>query len=317
MALRKADLHVHLLQSLHSRDIFELSKDCYREINWDRFGFLNKYEDIIGVRLDPTAIFENASPNETIRQIESAMVYPENEAGNFDKFNIRSFFPLCVTGFYLDKNQHDQVVKPILDRHGNEGISYIEYRQAVGYSDEDKEEWKDWHRRFMQALKDASDDSFQAKYIMRITDKMYDAVKEFKAENPDLRDVFVGLDFTGKELPAKSHVKFYERLREDNEHDPGYALDSVVHVGEVYFDKSIESAVRWCHEYSELGVKRMAHCIALGLDPEIALSRLPGGHTEEAVWERIDQINYDLRYAEQLTDKGVKIDKDKLLKEKS
>ena len=90
----------------------------------------------------------------------------------------------------------------------------------------------------------------------------------------------------------------------------------VVHIGEVFFDISIESAIRWCHGYAEMGVKRMAHCIVLGLDPEIALERRLGAHTQETVAERIDQIEYDLNYAKELKGYGIRIDKKALEKEK-
>lgn len=122
--LEKTDLHVHLVQSLYPRDVFELGKARYSEIDWSRLGILDRYEQTIGVRLDPVA-----------------MLFRENEAGDPDKFGIRSMFPLRVTGYYLDRDQHDRVVKPVLERHRNEGISYIERRNAVGYSDEDKAEW--------------------------------------------------------------------------------------------------------------------------------------------------------------------------------
>lgn len=316
MRTKKSDLHVHLLQSLFPEDIYDLAEAHYMDINWDRFGFLDRYEKVIGTRLDPTQMFEKEAKAECVSEIEDAMVFPSAETGCFDKFDIRCFFPICVAGYYLDQQLHSQIVKMVTDRHKKEGLSYVEYRQAVGYSSEEKDEWKEWHRLFIQSLKDASSDTFQAKYIMRITDSMYGAVREFMAENPNIMDTFIGLDFTGRELPAKSHKAFFKSLHKDNASNPAKSLDVVAHVGEVFFDKSIESAIRWCHEYAELGVKRMAHCIALGLDPEIALQRDQGAHTQETAAERIDQIEYDLKHYAQLTEYGVVIDKNKLDKEK-
>ena len=316
MVLKKTDLHVHLLQSLYPQDVFELGKDHYRAIDWNRFDFLNRYEDIVGVRLTPVEMFERGLKTGLLDDIDAAMVFREDEAGDFEKFDIRSFFPLCVTGYYLDQNDHNDVMAPIVERHKKEGISYIEYRNGVGYSDDVKEEWKDWHRRFITYLKSVSDRSFQAKYIMRISENMYGAVREFVREHPDLLDVFVGLDFTGRELPPKSHKAFYKQLYTNNARDPMNALDMVVHIGEDFFDKSLESAIRWCHETAEYGVKRLAHCIALGLDPEIAIARRPNAHTEERVSERLDQIGYDLVYAHQLRERGINVDRGKLLNEK-
>ncbi len=275
-----------------------------------------RYKEICGVDLDPIAIFDRASRTGSLTEIEEVMVYGADEGGDFDKFDIGCYFPLCVTGYYLDRNEHDAVIRRVVERHKREGISYIEYRQGVGYSDEFKEEWKDWHKRFMKYLKKASTERFEAKYILRLSGNPYNAVKELVAENPDLSDVLVGLDFSGKELPPKTHRRFFERLREEKNADIDTVLDVVVHIGEVFFDKSMESAIRWCHETAEFGVARLGHCTALGLDPEIAVKRRGGAHTEETLSERLDQVEYDLKYERHLQDRGVKIEKDKLLKEK-
>ena len=169
MTLKDTYLHVHLLQSLYPEDILNLAKDQYRNIDWNRFVFLERYQSIIGEALDPPAMIEKALKTGSLKEIEEVMVYRGEEGGDFDIFNIKSFFPLCVTGFYLDKDRHEVVTQPIIDRHKQEGIAYIEYRQGVGYADAVKEAWKDWHKQFIQFLKDVSTDSFQAKYIMRIT----------------------------------------------------------------------------------------------------------------------------------------------------
>ncbi len=75
--------------------------------------------------------------------------------------------------------------------------------------------------------------------------------------------------------------------------------------------------MRWCHEAALLGVKRLGHCIALGLDPAVAVSRRPHAHEAELVSERLDQIAYDLRFAEQLKRAGVPIDEENLRAEQA
>lgn len=315
--LKKSELHVHLLQSLYPEDIFQLAKNIYNDINWNRFNFLDRYEEVYGIRINPINIFEQAINTGSLKEIEDIMTYKYSERGDFEKFNIKSHFPLCITGYYMDKGDFKSVIDPIIKRHKKEGISYIEYRQAVGYSHNVKDEWKVWHKKFISCLKDASDGTFQAKYIMRITENSYNAVREFVGENPDLKDTIVGIDFTGRELPPKSYKEFFENLDNDNRNHPEQALDVVVHIGEDFFDKSLESAIRWCHETAKLGAKRLGHCIALGLAPEIAIKRRPKAHIQESVSERIDQIEYDLKYIDELKGLGVKIDREKLLEEKN
>jgi len=48
MKLKHVELHIHLLQSLYPEDLFNMAKDIYREIDWNRFSFLDRYEAIYG-----------------------------------------------------------------------------------------------------------------------------------------------------------------------------------------------------------------------------------------------------------------------------
>jgi len=57
--------------------------------------------------------------------------------------------------------------------------------------------------------------------------------------------------------------------------------------------------------------------VFLGLGPEIAVSRRPGAHAQEPASERIDQVDYDIRYSRQLRDMGVRIDSDRPHKERT
>jgi hypothetical protein len=97
-------------------------------------------------------------------------------------------------------------------------------------------------------------------------------------------------------------------VQRDNRERPERALEVAYHVGETYFDKSLESAVRWCHEVAEMGAKRLGHAIALGLDPAVAITRRPKAHEAEPVSERLDQIGYDLTHREALAAYGIAVD---------
>ncbi|MGW5642193.1 hypothetical protein ACWEV3_10905 [Saccharopolyspora sp. NPDC003752] len=82
------------------------------------------------------------------------------------------------------------------------------------------------------------------------------------------------------------------------------ALAILYHVGESFGDKSLESAVRWVHEAAELGVHRLGHGIALGVEPAMF-----GRHIRtESVAERRDQIAYGLRHRDGLRAAGVLVD---------
>ena len=122
--------------------------------------------------------------------------------------------------------------------------------------------------------------------------------------------IVAGVDFCNVEegYPPKGVRGLFRRLRADNDAEPQDALEVLYHVGEIYFDKSLESAVRWCHEAAELGSRRLGHCIALGLDPEVSMQRRGGSHLRESVAEGLDQIAYDLRHRRGLEDAGVEVE---------
>ncbi len=73
--LKETDLHVHTVGCYHPEALFEMARDCYREINWNRFGFLESYEQIFGVRLDPVAAFERAANTGSLDEIREISVY--------------------------------------------------------------------------------------------------------------------------------------------------------------------------------------------------------------------------------------------------
>ncbi len=102
----------------------------------------------------------------------------------------------------------------------------------------------------------------------------------------------------------KEQQDLFEAVADFNRIHPERALAILYHVGESFNDKSLESAVRWVHEAAEMGVHRLGHAIALGVNPD-----LYGVHTRyETIGERIDQLLYDLRHAQGLGQSGLAID---------
>ncbi|HLZ63904.1 MAG TPA: hypothetical protein VKR06_43805 [Ktedonosporobacter sp.] len=315
--LKKSELHVHIPGCYFPEDLLELAKDCYRDINWNRFGFLDRYERIFGIRLNPIDIFDRALATDSLDELRSISTYSYKPQGRFEEFDITSFFSMCITGYYLDRDMHEPILRPIVARHKREGIAYIEYRIAFGG---DKQEFKDWHGRYARYFRQSSTVSFAAKYIVRLFPNQliesYEWLRELLHEQPELIDTIVGIDFSGREIAPKSLHGFYEILARDNQSHPESALDVAVHIGESFFGLSLESAIRWCHQSALFGAKRLGHCIALGMQPAIAVSRKPAAHTRESIQERLDQIDYDLEHASNLRAYGIVIDEDELRQER-
>ena len=170
------------------------------------------------------------------------------------------------------------------------------------------------HYAHLKELSAASQDGMTTRYIISLRRwaamEDYEMVQRLMDDHPEAIPTLVGIDFSNVEEgdPPKRLRPLFERIGHDNARRPERALDIVCHVGESYFDKSLESAVRWCHEAAEIGVRRLGHAIALGLDPTVAAARRPDAHVTEPVGERLDQIAYDLAHSRQMSAYGVDID---------
>ena len=308
------DLHLHILGAYTTQAFFELGKDVYSDVNWNEGGFLDYYNGLYGTSLDPVGIFERAIAGPTgLEELRRAYVYSSEDGGDFARWEAKNSFFLRVWGHLRGLGREEDLLNSMLNRHKEEGYQYVEYRCGGLMS---------WHHFCANVLRAASDNSFEAKYIVSIPrHEAYDVYKltrELLNKHPSLANTIVGIDFAGVEEghPPKHVAPLLRQLEADNKAQPDHALDAVYHVGEQYFDKSIESAIRWCHEVAEMGVKRLGHAIALGLDPKVALSRRPRAHEQETVQERLDQISYDLEKEEQLTEHNVAVDVSKLKSER-
>jgi adenosine deaminase len=178
-----------------------------------------------------------------------------------------------------------------------------------------------FHVRNAGILQAARQNGLTARYLISIPrwapSEGYEMVQQLFDQNPELIPAIVGLDFCFFEegYPPKTVQKLFERIGRDNQERPERALGVAYHVGETYFDKSLESAIRWCHEVAEMGARRLGHAIALGLDPAVAVARRPNAHETEPVSERLDQIAYDLAHQDHLLAYGVEVDAAALEKE--
>ena len=129
-------------------------------------------------------------------------------------------------------------------------------------------------------------------------------------------EAFTAIDFCHREQghPPIRETAFADWLHTFNTAHPQRALALLVHIGESYDDKSLESAVRWCEQASALGAHRLGHCLALGLDPTLTGHRF---QRRELTAERLDQIEWDLKHAAGLRAHHVMIDTDSLIMERA
>ena len=321
--LSGCDLHVHLAGSFYAEDLLAIGAPVFRKVDWAARDFVSGYNKALQAQLDPIQLFTEAleNPETGFSKLKNAYVFGAEDSGHFERFlwKYRLFSQLWGYGWERDDETAVAMMTQAVEHHKRQGLDYVEYRS--GFWGEEAE-----LRRKMQlcaqTLAAKSDPQFTARYIVPLPrpDPLptYREVRRLLRQQPQLSQTLVGIDFSSDEegFPPKLFRELFRQLHDDNQENPTQILTAVYHVGESFFDKSLESAVRWCHEAALLGAKRLGHCIALGLDPAIAVSRRSQAHEAELVSERLDQIQYDLHFAAQLRQKGIPVDMDELRAER-
>ncbi len=320
-AAKTCELHIHLGGSLFAADLFDLSRDHYQQIDWSFF--VDNFAKAYGIRPDPIALFAEAINSQSLEKLKAHYVYGAEDGGSFERFQAKFNMAICVyRHWWAQHGGQEEIWRRIIAHHQKEGLRYIEYRSLAPYDHSNPVDFIEFHKRSARVIHEACNDNFEARYLISLPrwapSECYQLVQRLLDDNEDLISTIVGLDFCHFEegFPPDSTRAFFQRLRRDNELRPGRALDVAYHVGEVYFDKSLESAVRWCHEAAELGAIRLGHCTALGLDPATATTRQAEAHEREPASERLAQIRYDLNHREALEKFGVPIDVKALEKER-
>ncbi len=321
--LTGCDLHVHLVGSFYAEDLLAIGAPIFREVDWTARGFLEGYNKSLQTQLDPVQLFAEAvnNPEVGFPKLKAAYVFDEEDGGDFERFlwKYRLFSHVWGYGWERDEETAVSMIKQAVTHHKRQGLDYVEYRSGFWG------EGADLRRKmqiFAETVAGESDEQFSARYIAGIPRTeplaMYTEIRQLLQAYPQLSDTLVGVDFATVEegAPPKLLREMFRQLHKDNRENPAQALTAVYHVGESFFDKSLESAARWCHEAALLGAKRLGHCIALGLDPAIAVSRRPQAHEVELVSERLDQIAYDLQFAPQLRQFGISVDRYELQAER-
>lgn len=320
--LAQTELHVHLPGCLTPADVFALGRGIYQTIDWDSFGYRQLFTQIHGYDPRPMELFVRLQQGDPAAWDELVFLhtYREQDGPGFDRFLVKFRFFLHIwwqrwaAGGQTLSEQLTQAVAGHLSR----GLGYVEYRCGASGS---QAEQVQFHWQTAVFLHNLTTPTFQARYIISIPRHApldgLNVVLTLLEQHPEVRDTVVGVDFASIEegQPPKKFRPVFERLAAYNQAHAERPLAIVYHVGESFYDKSLESAIRWCHEVALMGAKRLGHAIALGLDPAVAIARRPFAHTQEPVSERLDQIRYDLTHRHGLRRYGVTVDETALLVE--
>lgn len=321
-ALTGCELHVHVGGCFYVEDLLDIGRDIYADVDWMLYH--TNFERAFGGQVDAVGLFRDALREDAgaVARLKQHYVLSPDDGGDFHKFVAKFSLLACLYRHMAHLDRESELVQRVTARHRAEGFDYVEYRAMYPHGTEDAGGFVDFHRLNAAALRQACDDSFTARYIISLPRwepvECYHLVEQLLVDSPELTDTVIGLDFCHVEEghPPKTARPLFDLVEKRNALHPERALEIVYHVGESYFDKTLESAIRWCHESALLGARRLGHVVALGLDPAVAVGRRARAHEFELVAERLDQIDYDLSHAGNLRAAGVDIDDDALTDER-
>jgi hypothetical protein len=310
--LKACELHVHVGGCFSTGDLVDLA---HRHVDDIDFGpYVEAYEAAYGARPEPATWIRRAADGDdaAFEALRDHYVFTERDGPDFTRFSAKFGLLICVARHYLRHVPGGQRVGPqiALEHHRRSGVRYLEMR-AMYMSLDDPQGFHDFHRLNAQVAQQMRGGGFEPRYVPSLPREAplpaYEQLRRMLTDEADLAEIVVGVDLCHVEEghPPKGARDLFRRIREDAEGD--LPLEGLYHVGEIYFDKSLESAVRWCHEAADLGARRLGHCIALGLDPEASVQRRGVSHERETVAERLDQIDYDLHHRSALEDAGVEV----------
>lgn len=322
-ANRTCELHVHIGGCFYAEDLIRFGRGVYDQVDWT--SFCDRYQQAYGDRPDVARLYRDALSGSRggAEAFRRHFVFTPADGPDFHRFLAKFQFFLCLARHYAAIGRESELFAAAVERHRSEGLQYVEYRAMDNRGVGNPEGFLSFHGVNAEITRRASGRGFTARYVISLPRweplEAYALVQRLLDESPELVDTVVGLDFCHVEegFPPKSARSLFDQVAADNGRRPGRSLEIVYHVGESFYDKSLESAVRWCHEAAELGARRLGHCLALGLDPAIAVIRRPRAHEEEPVSERLDQIGYDIAHAGSLSRYGVRVDVPALERERS
>ena len=312
-----ADLHQHLLGSIHWQDFLQFLVN--RPVDWSFYEsvFLSVY----GKDSDICRILEEAGrgvpgSEEAFRRL---FVLQDEDGGSFERFQAK--YNMLVSGsgrstLASGSPAHSTValntanfLRQVLDRQRQQGVVYSEQRSTLSPR-HTQEQARELLLILLAACSEMDNPEIRPRLAISLSRDdpwaHWDLIKEIALG--EYGHLLTGVDFCYFEegYPPKDQRRFFESVREFNRQHPERALAILYHVGESFTDKSLESAVRWVHEAAELGAHRLGHAIALGISPDVY-----GRHARhESVAERIDQLRYDLRHQDGLAGVGVSLDAD-------
>ena len=257
------ECHLHLYGCLHHEDLWALGAERLSRFKDRVAWFKSEHLRLTGKDVDPETWWQGGDGKDRFKA-----AFLCDRSLPFDHFQARfnlliALFPpspddmeLARAVFSRDSKSHGiKEYRTFLPLYlpENERNRYLRNLIGTALSFQNP----DWKPLFAVSFPRGNDETWQA----------WNFLREFLAANPDLSQYISGIDFCGSERghpPASKRPFISEVHRYRGPRDR--RLEVLYHVGEMWDDIALHSAARWCVEAAGMGVRRLGHALALGLD---------------------------------------------------
>lgn len=289
----RTENHLHLYGCLSTEDLYELGADRYEKLSDRMEWFAAEYEKVFGFKPDYKSWWKsprNAS-SQGLSGIDSFRTHFEfTKPASFAEFQAK--FNLLIALNPPDPNNLE-LVKRVLTKDQSLA-SFREYRTFIPpYLSEANRE--SYLLALLKLTKDFMGGGFEPRIAFSIlrdpatSKSLYEWLHSFSQRHPWTQDLITGIDFCGDEFyhPPSLKQSFMQAVRNDNRSRPR-PWQVLYHVGEMWDRISLLSSARWVVEACQMGVKRIGHGMALGVDPKVLLGKTTKEfaleHTRHQVW---------------------------------
>lgn len=303
--------HLHLYGCLTAADVFELGRDRWQQREQSLQRYAAQHGKICGTVPPYRQFWSSPDGLEQLRRY-----YEIDRAVSFAQFQAK--FDLLIALFPLRGD--DLVVwQHVLTKHCQAGLRYAEYRCIYPLQLRNPYAYLHKVNTIMAQHEALSGGSFQPRLALSISRPRVPAQAQYRAlramlDAGGLQHV-TAIDMCGFEEdypPVWYRQLFAEIMRDNRQRQKKLAI--LLHVGESFATISMHSAIRRVLQAHTLGVHRLGHAIALGIDGE----NLRDTEVQETDTERLAHLQWLLHEeGRELRDFGYDCDEQALIREQA
>ncbi|MDE3269329.1 MAG: hypothetical protein OYH77_03485 [Pseudomonadota bacterium] len=274
--------HVHLYGCLTAEDVWLLGREVWQQRHAQLDWFADSYRRGFGVDPQYQKFWQSDAGYDLLR-----MAYEVNTGLSFAQFQAKC--NLLHALFPLNAKSCEQIWERVLTRDMASGLIYAEYRTMYPATMAVE------HFRMVNAILArkvaASGKSFQPRFAISLARQPDLAISQYQqlAALKDELTYLTAIDLCGDEedYPPQLYQQLFALIRADNERSKR-KLAILAHVGESFSRVHVASSIRWVVQAHMLGVQRLGHAIALGVE----IASMEGKTVKESRAERAAHLRW-------------------------